>query len=153
ARVEAPPKEPKAFVVQGGKGVAEREFDTLAEAVVGTSDGDTIEIRGNGPFECGFLKIGNVRLTIRAGPGFRPVLRWVAPAPGQKVLHLIQAEWPLVLEGLEIDNSRPNGVPLPGNFLEIGHSLHATNCAFRLPAGTGAFWTTGGTKRCVLRNC
>ena len=39
-----------AFVLLGGKGVAERKFDTLAEAVQGASDGDTIEIRGNGPF-------------------------------------------------------------------------------------------------------
>ena len=29
---------------------AERKFDTLAEAVLGASDGDTIEVRGNGPF-------------------------------------------------------------------------------------------------------
>ena len=39
-----------AFVLLGGKGVAERKFDTLAEAVQAASDGDTIEIRGNGPF-------------------------------------------------------------------------------------------------------
>ena len=32
-----------AFVLLGGKGVAERKFDTLAEAVLGASDGDTIE--------------------------------------------------------------------------------------------------------------
>ena len=49
-KAEAPKPEPKAFVVLGGKGVAERKFDTLAEAVQRASDGDTIEIRGNGPF-------------------------------------------------------------------------------------------------------
>ena len=49
-KAEAPKPEPKAFVLLGGKGVAERKFDTLAEAVQGASDGDTIEIRGNGPF-------------------------------------------------------------------------------------------------------
>ena len=49
-KAEAPKPEPKAFVVLGGKGVEVRKFDTLAEAVQGASDGDTIEIRGNGPF-------------------------------------------------------------------------------------------------------
>ena len=49
-KAEAPKAEPKAFVVLGGKGIEVRKFDTLAEAVQGASDGDTIEIRGNGPF-------------------------------------------------------------------------------------------------------
>ena len=59
----------------GGKGVAERKFDTLAEAVLGASDGDTIEIRGNGPFVSEPINLGNQALTIRAGEGFRPVIR------------------------------------------------------------------------------
>src|SRR5262249_45602700 len=46
----APQAEPGAFVVLGGKGIAERRFDTLAEAVSSVTGGDTIEVRGNGPF-------------------------------------------------------------------------------------------------------
>ena len=44
----------------------ERKFDTLAEAVQAASDGDTIEIRGNGPFVSGPIKFRRA-LTIRAG--------------------------------------------------------------------------------------
>src|SRR5262249_37834447 len=57
--------EPKAFVVLGGKGVPERKFDTLAEAVQGASKGDTIEVRGNGPFVSDGVAIGQ-NLVIRA---------------------------------------------------------------------------------------
>ena len=39
----------------------ERKFDTLAEAVQGASDGDTIEVRGNGPFVSEPIKIRNER--------------------------------------------------------------------------------------------
>ena len=74
-RAEAPKPEPKAFVVLGGKGVEVRKFDTLAEAVQGASDGDTIEIRGNGPFVSEPITISESALTIRAGEGFRPVIK------------------------------------------------------------------------------
>src|SRR5262249_11663710 len=46
----APKAERGAFVRLGGKGVAERKFDTLDAAIQSASDGDTIEARGNGPF-------------------------------------------------------------------------------------------------------
>src|SRR5262249_19491823 len=64
-----------AFVLLGGKGVAERKFDTLAEAVQGASDGDTIEVRGDGPFLSGPVHI-DAALTMRAAPGCRPVIRF-----------------------------------------------------------------------------
>src|SRR4029453_305917 len=53
-KLETPPAPPVAksdkgaFVVLAE--VKERKFDTLAEAVLAASDGDTIEVRGNGPF-------------------------------------------------------------------------------------------------------
>ena len=72
----APKAERGAFVLLGGKGVAERKFDTLAEAVHGASDGDTIEVRGNGPFVTRPDQHRKHALTIRAGDGFRPVIRF-----------------------------------------------------------------------------
>ena len=74
-----------AFVLLGGKGVAERKFDTLAEAVQGASDGDTIEIRGNGPFVSQPVNIQRTALTIRAGAGFRPVIKLSPEAIQQKL--------------------------------------------------------------------
>ena len=74
AAVARPKPETGAFVLLGGAGVAERKFDTLAEAVLRAGDGDTIEIRGNGPFVTDPITT-NHALTIRAGEGYRPVLR------------------------------------------------------------------------------
>src|SRR5262245_19278333 len=95
-KLEAPPAavakaEKGAFVLLGGKGVEVRKFDTLAEAVQGASDGDTIEIRGNGPFVSQPINIARTALTIRAGQGFRPVIKL-----------MLQTDAPLVLEGLEL---------------------------------------------------
>jgi hypothetical protein len=92
----APPAERGAFVRQGGLGGAERKFDTLAEAVQNARDGDTIEVRGNGPFATESLRIP-APLTIRAGHGFRPVIR-LSP----EVLYnhdALVADAPLALEG------------------------------------------------------
>ena len=42
--------EPRRVRARWAARESERKFDTLAEAVQGASDGDTIEVRGNGPF-------------------------------------------------------------------------------------------------------
>ena len=87
-KAEAPKAEPKAFVVLGGKGVAERKFDTLAEAVQAASDGDTIEVRGNGPFVSEPIQLGNVRLDH---PGRRRF-----PACPQADAEAVEKELPLL---------------------------------------------------------
>src|SRR5262249_24356462 len=64
-RAEVPKAEAQPFVVINAKTIEVRKFDTLAEAVQGASDGDTIEIRGNGPFVTKPIRIGRTPLTIR----------------------------------------------------------------------------------------
>src|SRR5262249_6837851 len=76
-RAEPPKAELGAFVLLGGKGVAERKFDTLAAAVLGSTDGDTIEVRGNGPFVVHPISIGKIGLTIRAAAGYRPIFQFI----------------------------------------------------------------------------
>jgi serine/threonine protein kinase len=106
-RAEAPKPEQGAFIRLGGKGVAELKFDTLAAAVLAASDGDVIEIRGNGPFVTEQLKI-TAMCVIRAGEGFRPVVKikpgTVSDRPIQGSL-LVAA--PVVLEGLEFQPADP----------------------------------------------
>jgi hypothetical protein len=78
----------------------ERKFDTLAEAVLTSAAGDTIEVRGNGPFVLNPIAFKHA-LTIRAGSGFRPVFTGDSqqnPPWG----NLMFAFAPLRLEGLEI---------------------------------------------------
>jgi hypothetical protein len=97
--------EPGPFVHLGGKGGAVRKFDTLAEAVQFAYDGDTIEIRGNGPFLTPPLQLGKRALTIRAGDGFRPVLK-LSPEWVKQNVNLLYTQAALVLEGLELHRVR-----------------------------------------------
>jgi len=143
--------EPSAFVLIGGKSVAERKFDTLAEAVVRASDGDTIEIRGNGPFISQPINIGNQALTIRAGKGFRPALRLSLEGLTSEEA-LLWAHGPLVLEGLEFE--RTGQERLPGDDpravrIEYGVPVHIANCRFLMP-DTVHVISSGSTE---LRNC
>ena len=94
--------EPNAFVVLGGNGVPERKFDTLAEAVQGASKGDTIEVRGNGPFVSDGVTIGNP-LVIRAGEGYKPSIT-LSKASADKNI-------PLVLHIRPAGAGRPGAAP------------------------------------------
>ncbi len=95
-----------AFVVLGGPGVAEKKFDTLAEAVAGACDCDTIEVRGNGPFASEPVKIRDRALTIRAAAGFRPVIKLSEEGLAADASFL-STNGPLALEGLELQRTRP----------------------------------------------
>jgi serine/threonine protein kinase len=139
-----PKAEQGAFVVLTGKGIEVRKFDTLAEAVQGASGGDAIEIRGNGPFVCGPVKLTHA-LTIRAAEGFRPVLQFAEN---------LRTDAPLVLEGLELQRVGQK-VPQGDGYAIVlawgSPSLHIVNCRFRehlmLPC------VRSNAPICVLRNC
>jgi hypothetical protein len=144
-KAEAPKPAPKAFVVLTGKGVAVREFDSLAEAVKIASDGDTIEIRGNGPFVSKPISIGKTELTIRAGAGFRPVIK---PSPeGVETASFLVTDAALVLEGLEIPMF-PEDQDKSGRSIQSNKGpLRAANCKFH-----GGIWMTQSPV-CEFRNC
>src|SRR5262249_52050147 len=107
-------------------------FGTLGAAVQAASDGDTIEIRGNGPFVTKPIEIGT-SLTIRAGEGFQPVIK-ADPESLPKAGSLLKSNASLILEGLEFQwldahVSQPND----GNLLVASgpsSRLHAANCRF-----------------------
>jgi hypothetical protein len=126
----APKVEPGAFVLlAAGK---ERKFDTLAEAVKGAGDGDTIEIRGNGPFVIEPIRVASAR-TIRAGAGFRPVIE-LAPAPITQTepTHRVGLETvaPLVLEGLEFRLLVPSHGKVAHTVVVAAAALRIANCRF-----------------------
>src|SRR5205823_9919691 len=56
----------KPFAVLARDGNAERQFVTLAEAVTEARGGDTIEVRGDGPFVTPSVDLGSKALTMRA---------------------------------------------------------------------------------------
>lgn len=133
----------RAFVLLDGKGIAERKFDTLAGAIQGASDGDTIEVRGNGPFASEPISIGRTPLTIRAGAGFRPVIK--EGSKGIERVPLLATNAPLVLEGLHFQADFPEGQHRP--FQTNTAPLRAANCRF-----DGGIWMTQPPV-CVFRNC
>ena len=128
--------EPGAFVLLGGKDVPERKFDNLAEAVQAASEGDTIEVRGNGPF-VGQPMSNNQALTIRAGAGFRPVIRFDAEGLEANAA-LFKPYAPLVLEGLDLRLVSPDK-PSPVGYLLINVTTDAplsiANCRLLADAG------------------
>lgn len=153
--------EARAFVLLGDKGVELRRFDTLADAVRSASDGDTIEVRGNGPFVTKPIVIPNNSLAIRAGDGFWPVIKADADEPGK---HLISSHAPLVLEGLEFQwiDARPLEAGSGGCRLVESSGprarLQAANCRFLMnrregPSEGMSCLGSWDTSLCQLRNC
>src|SRR5262249_48724345 len=147
------------FVLLGGKGEVGK-FDTLAEAVQRASDGDTIEVRGNGPFITGPIKITHPSLVIRAAGGTRPVIRF--SDEGNKADDpLIRAAGSLVLEGLELqrfDTQNRSRGTVPVHLVHTtGRSLRVANCRFLAcqdpdkPRPQGCIWTE--TAVTEIRNC
>jgi serine/threonine protein kinase len=151
-RAELPRAEPLAFVLLGGKGVEIAKFDTLAEAVKKAVRGDTIEIRGNGPFTSGPIKTDGGRV-IRAGFGFRPVIKF-ANASGGPVEKVLDVGGPLVLEGLELH--WVGNQPFKGgtHLVHSADALFVTNCSFRASSpALHACLGAPGQQRCEVRNC
>ena len=159
-KLEAAPSVPVAkaevgaFVLLGAG--PERRVDSLAEAVLGSADGDTIEIRGNGPFVSPPVDLGERALTIRAGAGYRPVLRFVpGVAPDDQ---LLRTSAPLVLEGLEIReaNKGRSQPALVGRSLIYSEGDMLALGACRLLREEPAKEPLGlvmGFSRITLRNC
>jgi len=138
----------------------ERKFDTLAEAVAGASEGDTVEIRGNGPFITQPISINNRALTIRAGAGFWPVIK---ADPDEQGKILLESNSRLVLEGLDLQwvEAKPFDPSQPGprncRLVETSAHLHAVNCRFLMNRRKGphnmqciGIWDSS---LCQLRNC
>jgi len=123
--VPTPIAERNAFVVFSGTGSYVGKFDTLSDPVTGSTSGDTIEIRGNGPFLTGLIVIDHP-LTIRAGDGFRPVIRDDPQHPTVSIFNrLIWAKASLVLEGLDLQTT------FSGAYILVSSApLFAVNCRF-----------------------
>jgi WD40 repeat protein len=150
-RTQAPAAAPFVILPRGGK--AEQKFATLAEAVAAAESGDTIEVRGNGPFASPPVFIAKP-LTIWAGKGFGPVIE-LSPAQVQGNIPLLETSAPLVLEGLElrrIGKKYHESGPLPKVMSADRAPLRATNCRFvAFPDCVAAF--ADWSPLCEVRNC
>jgi Protein kinase domain len=143
--VAAPKAEPGSFVVLGGKGAAGKQFDTLAEAVASATGGDTIEVRGNGPFVLDHLAF-NYALTIRAASGAHPVFT-SDPKREQPPRFLLVAPRALRLEGLEFRSTYSNDFRL---LYTVG-PLRVANCRFQIFDRSALCIESDHS--CTVRNC
>src|SRR5262249_61542273 len=88
---------PPGFALAGKRQGSSR----LAGADAAARDGDVIEVHGDGPFPTPPVRTAGKRLTIRAGPGSRPV--FLPEVPGQlQNAPFVSADADLVLEGLDV---------------------------------------------------
>jgi hypothetical protein len=171
---ESTKTESGAFVLLGAKGVAERKFDTLAEAMQAANSGDTIEVRGNGPFETKPVYIGRQALTIRAASHFHPVIR--SRLEDQDVKEpLLSTDGSLVMEGIEwqqLGRGAEHVAAIRGStaylancrFVKKFHTygcllhlhfcpkVHVRNCQFVLWEGRLILSEIAGGERLVIEN-
>jgi len=143
----APASPAKPFVILALGGRTEAQFGKLAEAIGAADSGDTIEIRGNGPFIVEPIEILDP-LTIRAGAGFQPVLQPASATP----THLLQVRargQGVVLEGLEFRRD-PQGPTPPYSLIDCHHAkLRMAHC--RVQNRSASVANSFGD--CELRNC
>lgn len=107
-----------------------RRFETLAAAIAHASASQsTILIQGDGPYLSGPIRIKAKPLTIRAGRGYRPVLRFVpdheaVPTPW------LETDSPLTLEGLEVRFTVP-GISSVGDDVSRSSAIAVRDGLFR----------------------
>lgn len=112
------------------EGRAER-YSSLAKAVAAARDGDTLTIRGPGPFTSPALHWQAKSLTVRAEKSTRP--RLVMRAADDPWQALFQTDRTLTLEGLEIAS------PTPSSLIRCeGASLYLRDCRLTGPADGAA---------------
>jgi hypothetical protein len=155
-----PPEPATPFVILARDAGAERKFATPAEAVAAAQAGDTIEIRGNGPFVTEPLRIAQ-RLILRAGEGYRPILRLGAESVAARG-PLMDIRAPLTLEGLELQRLNASvfkpGIKEVAILVATQAPLRATNCHFVISRErgphVGLFCVHAiVSSACELRNC
>jgi WD40 repeat protein len=144
------------FVLLSQDGKAEKKFATLTGAVLAAQSGDTIEIRGNGPFVSAPISITDIALTIRAGAGFQPVLKLGNQWSDSDVPLLYTNAW-LMLEGVELHrvSQKPwqPGMPLRCTVWSMRAPLRIINCLFHQKGGTVCVYSDKQAKLCEVRNC
>jgi hypothetical protein len=148
------------FAVLARDGRPERTFATVVEAVRGAGDGDTIEVRGDGPFVTDPVSVKDRALVIRAATGSRPVLA-MSPEGLEAKEPLFTTNAPLTLEGLELqrlggrpvaqDPSIQSVLSTSGPELRLAHCRLLINRREEPQFGIQCIDAWGAT--CELKNC
>lgn len=144
----APPDSPspaQPFVVER-TGTA---HPTLAAAVAGADDGDTLTIHGDGPFATDSVSVSGKALTLRAAPGSCPCLHFAGPPAAWQAL--LSSDRPLALEGIDLRDDAPGGGPAH-LVCATGASLRLVGCRVTAPRRSAPV-VARGASRVELRDC
>ncbi|HMF13305.1 MAG TPA: serine/threonine-protein kinase, partial [Gemmataceae bacterium] len=109
------------FVTEGSS----EGYATLASAVAAAPDDAVIVIEGDGPVHLGPQRLHGKALTLRAGGGSRPRLRFVPTTSGQPWEPLLASNRPLRLEGLELSHESDTRASAP----ETAHLVYVEKAA------------------------
>lgn len=104
-------------------------FTQLDQAIDAAQDGDTILVRGNGPFVAGSSSLHGKSLTIKADEGFEPRLDFVCLGSEASWEPFIFTDQPLTLEGLHLNYSAER---LPRGSAAIRHVLYSENAPLKI---------------------
>jgi hypothetical protein len=139
----APPPGPPFVVERSGTAHL-----TLAAALDAAADGDTITIRGDGPFPTAPLIVTGKALTLRAAAGSRPGLDFAGPPAAWQAL--LESDRPLTLEGIDLREG-PGGEP--AHLVRVvGGSLRMAGCRLTAPRRSAPV-VARGASRVELRDC
>lgn len=142
------------FLVHSPGTTKGQAFASLPDAIKKATSGATIEIHGNGPFVYDRVSFSGKMLVLRAGPGFRPVLRQRADAKTDRLSDpFLWADRPLVLEGLEIQrfSSAPDGWQ-GCTVVAKDAPLYVTHCRFVNDTQEGSHVLNAHGWHCEVRN-
>jgi serine/threonine-protein kinase len=132
------------FIVAG----SQTAHTTLAAAVAAAGDGDTVTIRGEGPFLIEPIIVTGKALTLRAAPGSRPSLYFARPAAAWQAL--VSSDRPLALEGLDLHEAPGDE---PAHLVCVtGGSLRLIGCKLTAPRRAAPV-VARGAGRVELRDC
>jgi hypothetical protein len=136
------PAAAQPFVILARDSRPEHVCATLKDAVTEAQNGDTIEVRTNGPFQVPPIALYKY-LAIRAGAGLRPVLR-LDPAFRDREGQWLSVSGSLILEGLELrsDSTTAKHCELlhsgkPESALIIRHCRLVATGAYNFALGIG----------------
>ena len=129
-----------------------KQFDSLASAVAAACDGDTVLVRGAGPYATGPLEVRGKGLTLRAAPGPRPCLELQTTAGSHFWQPLLDSDAALTLEGLLLRRAGGEASGTTPLVVGSGPLLCLRDCRIAVPGGTMPVLCRG-CRRVELRGC
>jgi serine/threonine-protein kinase len=131
-------------------------FTCVDTAVAAARDGDTLVLRGAGPFSTPPLSLRGKSLTIRAAPGCRPRITLLRTTTEAAWHPLFTADRPLILDGLDLcgdESGRASAEAVTTHLVfSEGAALRLVDCQLLAPRGR-ALVVCRNAEKVEIQNC